>query len=90
MSAQYVSGSFFYQRGESWRSLTKFLWPRKKILHQEVSTALYVFVGPTAVLYWDFLDKLLYSQTRVKCSRPISSLPGLQGHRPKAHYYFTF
>ena len=31
-----------------------------------------------------------YCQTRIKCSRPISSLPGLQCQKPKAHYYFTF
>ena len=31
-----------------------------------------------------------YSQTRILCSRPICSLPGLQGQKPKAHYYFTF
>ena len=31
-----------------------------------------------------------YSPNHVKCSRPLCSLPGLQGHRPKAHYYFTF
>ena len=32
-----------------------------------------------------------YSQTRINsCSRPISSLPGLQGQKPKAYYYFTF
>ena len=36
------------------------------------------------------ISKLMYSQTRVKCSRPISSLPGLQGQKPKTHYYFTF
>ena len=32
----------------------------------------------------------IYSQTRILCSRPICSLPGLQGQKPKAHYYFTF
>ena len=31
-----------------------------------------------------------YSPNHVKCSRPLCSLPGLQGHRPKAHFYFTF
>ena len=33
---------------------------------------------------------ICYSQTRILCSRPICSLPGLQGQKPKAHYYFTF
>ena len=36
------------------------------------------------------LTLFTYSQTRIKCSRPISSLPGLQGQKPKAYYYFTF
>ena len=42
-------------------------------------------------LWPDTLHKSsIYSQTRILCSRPICSLPGLQGQKPKAHYYFTF
>ena len=37
-----------------------------------------------------FATNYYYSPTREKCSRPICSLPGLQGHTPKAPYYFTF
>ena len=31
-----------------------------------------------------------YSQTRIKCSRLLCSLPGLQGQKPMSRYYFTF
>ena len=37
-----------------------------------------------------YIILLFYSQTRIKCSRLISSLPGLQDQKPKAYYYFTF
>ena len=31
-----------------------------------------------------------YIQNHIKCSRPLCSLPGLQGHKTTSHYYFTF
>ena len=47
-------------------------------------------LNPKMTFFWFCLPFLLskYSQNHIKCSRPLCSLPGLQGHRTTSHYYF--
>ena len=47
-------------------------------LHFEISFSYVVATMNLTQTQW---FKYYYSQTRIKCSRPISSLPGLQGYK---------
>ena len=68
--------------------------PKKCEIHPVVSSIVHFKVFKSYFIYIIDLRHIKtsttttdYSQT---CSRPIPSLPGLQGQKPKAYYYFTF